>query len=102
MTHEIQHKPQDRLLVPIAAISNNCDFLLGLNRPVKVEFSDDTLGKVKFSRTIHILSEEATELMRDIYGQISLEQFLRVWWKKVPEMASLEFIYLEIEKSDEK
>jgi hypothetical protein len=63
---------------------------------VQVQLSDGTLGKVKFLRSIHILSEEAVSLIQDIYGRISLEQFLRAWWKRVPEMMSLEFIYLEI------
>ncbi len=99
MTCIILHKYQHRILLPIAAIENNIDFILGLNQNIEVICSEGEKCSVKFSHEIHVLSKEFSELLAEIYGpRVDLLYFLRTWYERCPGMSEMNFIYLELEE----
>ncbi len=98
-THNILHRYQSRLLLPIGAIENNIDFILGLNQNMEVICSEGEKCSVKFSREIYVLSKEFSELLAEIYGpRVDLLYFLRTWYERCPEINEINFIYLELEE----
>lgn len=100
MIHKIQHNKQREVLVPFFAIEKNIQFLI--NGGGKVEFSDGATGVASDVREVHILSDEANNLIQSIYGKgYTNIAFLKSWYGRIGEqLRSLVFVYFSVKWDD--
>lgn len=100
MIHKIQHNKQREVLVPFFAIEKNIQF--SINKGGKVEFSDGAIGVASDVREVHILSDEANNLIQSIYGKSYTNiAFLKSWYGRIGEhLQSLVFVYFSVKWDD--
>ena len=98
--HKIQHNKQREVLVPFFAIEKNIQFLL--DGGGKVEFSDGATGVASDVKEVHILSDEANNLIQSIYGKnYTNVAFLKSWYGRIGEqLQSLVFVYFSVKWDD--
>lgn len=95
--YNIAHAFTEELLVPWVAISDNLDFIV--ERPKKITTSDFIEANIVGRKEIHIISEEGIRIVKRLYD-IPLELYLKRWYSKYPDMVSMSFIYLKLEKTN--
>lgn len=87
------------MLVPLTAVSGNIDFLCSRDKETRLECSGGVICKVRFVKTIHVLTEEFDVLLQDIYGRRKKQDllyFLKEWYGRLEhKFSSFEFIYIE-------
>lgn len=94
----IKHNFRQEMFVPVIAIEDNYAFLR--NGKKQLITMDGVTCNVKKQETIHVLSKEAVQIILSIYGY-HLVKFLMSWYAKFPNMDSMWFVYLKLEKADE-
>lgn len=85
------------MFVPWSSISGNIAFMHGEDK--EIETADGIACAVKKYTEIHILSQEATELVSELYD-MQVMSFLRLWYKKCPWLSEMWFVYLELKKNE--
>ncbi|NCU31204.1 hypothetical protein EOM57_05410 [Candidatus Saccharibacteria bacterium] len=93
--HNVAHLFAEEMIVPWVAISNNVRF--ALDKPKHITTADFVDAKIIGRKEIHILSEEGVRVTRRLYG-IPVETLLKRWYTKYPDMTTLSFLYLKLEK----
>lgn len=91
--HNVKCKFKDTVIVPVAAISNNIDFLIYTDAKKHVRTSDDKECLVVKYEEIHICDLECD--VKSIYG-IDTWSFVKTWHKHEPCMTSMNFIKMEL------
>lgn len=92
---KVKHKFRKEIFVPWCAISNN------IRMSDIVEMSDLVQCTVIKKREVHVLSSEAAEIIQKLYN-LSAYDFIQRWYKRFPGMDSMGFIYMKLEKIEEK
>lgn len=95
--HHVKHKFRDEIILPLAAISNNVDFLIFDKAKKHVRTSDDVECVVEWWSEEHICDIEAD--IKSIYG-LDAWTYLKTWHKHEPCMTSMHFIKMKIKKYD--
>lgn len=90
--HNLRHKFRNEIIVPIAAISNNIEFLL-YDAVKHVRTSDDVECVVETWEEKHICDLE--EDVKEIYG-VEAWAFMKTWHKFEPCMTSMQFIKMKL------
>ena len=93
MIYRVLHTYKDEIFVPLLAISSNADFLFDKKKKLLVT-SDNIQAEVKHWGNVHILSDEAQELVKRLYN-IDVYSFMRKWYTSL-DMVSMEFIYARL------
>lgn len=96
---KVKHKFRKEIFVPWCAISWNID--LAMWDVKKIETSDCVACLAKKLEHVHVLSEYAKEIIKRLYN-ISAYDFIQMWYKRFPNMDSMSFIYMKLEKIEEK
>lgn len=94
---KIEHNFANEIFVPLASITSNYEFIKSKER--KVVTKDDVLCNVVKAETFHILSPEAKELVGSIYNT-GLLRFMLSWYTRFPNMDSMYFVYVKLERDD--
>lgn len=92
---KMKHKFQSEVFIPWCAISRNINFMLTKNGVL--ESIDGVKCQVKKIEEIHVLSPEAAGIIRRLY-MLNPWQFLELWYKNCPDMCSMTFLWMNIEK----
>lgn len=98
MIYKVLHTFKDEIFVPLLAISPNVDFLFDKGEKLIVA-SDNIRAKVTRFNTIHVLSDEARELIKRLYG-VDVYPFMKKWHSAL-DIASMEFVYMNLKKYEE-
>lgn len=98
MTYNLSHRFADEVFVPWAAIENNLEFIT--DKDITLATADFVDARIASRREIHILSNEASQIVWRLY-QMSVIDFLKRWYAKCPEMTSMGFMYLKLAIPDE-
>ena len=94
--HRINHSFKTEILVPVAAISNNIDFLMNDKNAIRmVKTSDNIECVVESFEEVHICTLE-TDIKR-LYGMEPWPYVMR-WYKVVPLMHSMDFVRVKLKK----
>lgn len=94
--HRINHSFKTEILVPVAAISNNIDFLVNDKSVVRmVKTSDNIECVVESFEEVHICTLEAD--IKRLYGMEPWPYIMR-WYKVAPSMHSMDFVRVKINK----
>lgn len=98
--HKIQHKKQERVLLPLIAIEKNILFLRDGGR---VQFSCGATGIAHDIEEIHMLAESTDLLVKTLYGnKHNSISFLRNWYDRLgDQLQSLVFIYFRVKIDEE-
>lgn len=96
--HRVRHRFREEMIVPIIGITNNFDFLLGKNSKKHILTADEVKCIVVDYRNDHICDLEAD--IRRIYGMEAWD-FIKRWYNNEPNMVSMEFVWMKIEKYEE-
>ena len=95
MVSKIEHKFQSEFFVPWCAIHNNIGWMIASEKGL--ETSDGKICNVKKVEHYHILSDYAEVLVKRLYG-VTVDAFIKSWYKRFPMMDSMWFIYLKVEE----
>lgn len=98
MIYRVLHTYKDEIFVPLLAISSNVDFLFDKKKRLLVT-SDNIQAEVKYWESVHILSDEAKELVKRLYN-IDVYSFMRKWYTSL-DITSMEFIYARLKKYED-
>lgn len=94
--HRINHSFRPEILVPVAAISNNIDFLVNdKNATRMVKTSDNVECVVESFEEVHICTLEKD--IKELYGMEPWPYIMR-WYKVAPAMHSMDFVRVKINK----
>lgn len=93
--HNIKHRYREEVIVPVSALSNNINFILGKQNEKRVLTADNVKCKVKKYKFVHICELE-NEIKR-LYNKEAWE-FIKMWYKVMPNIYSMEFLTLKLEK----
>jgi hypothetical protein len=94
--HRINHSFKSEIIVPVAAISNNIDFLVNdKNATRMVKTSDNVECVVDGFEEAHICTLEND--IKKMYGMEPWSYIMR-WFKVVPSMYSMEFLKIRLKK----
>lgn len=93
--HHIKHKFREVVILPIAAVSNNIDFLIFDKAKKHVKTSDDVECDVVSWSEEHICDIE--DEIKKIY-ELDAWSFIKTWHKHEPCMTSMHFIKMELRK----
>lgn len=97
--HRIHHSFKSEMLVPVAAITNNIDFLINDRTATRmVKTSDNIECIVDSFEEMHICSLE--EDIKRLYGMEPWSYVMR-WYKVLPSMCSMEFVKIKLKKYEE-
>jgi hypothetical protein len=88
---KIEHKFQKEILVPWGAISNNIEM------SKIVETSDNILCSVVKKKEVHLMSDEANEIIQRLYS-LSQWHYLILWYKKLPSISTLWLVSMELKQ----
>ena len=94
--HRILHSFKPEVIVPIAAITNNVDFIInGRDCQRLIKTSDDVECLVESFNVVHMC-----QLDDDIKRLYGMEPWLYIkrWFKVAPQMYSMEFIKIKLKK----
>lgn len=92
--HFVKHKYRDEIVVPIAAISNNIDFII-YDAKKHVQTSDDVECEVESWSEVHICDLE--DKIKELYG-LDAWAFVKTWHKHEPCMTSMSFITMKLKR----
>lgn len=95
--HNVKHRFRDTIIVPLAAISNNIDFILFDKAKKHVRTSDDVECIVTSFEEKHICDIEQD--IKDLYKREAWE-FLKTWHQFEPCMTSTQFVKLTLKKDE--
>jgi hypothetical protein len=98
MIYKVLHTFKDEIFVPLLAISSNVDFLFDKKKRLIVT-SDNIQAVVTRFDSLHILSDEARELVKRLYN-VDVYSFMRKWHSAL-DIASMEFVYMNLKKYEE-
>lgn len=98
MIYRVLHTYKDEIFVPLLAISSNVDFLFDKKKKLLVT-SDNIQAEVKYWESVHILSDEAKEIVKRMYN-IDVYAFMRKWYASL-DITSMEFIYARLKKYED-
>lgn len=93
--HNIKHRYREEVIVPVVALSNNIDFIMGEETEKRVLTADNVKCKVKKYKFVHICELE-NEIKR-LYNK-EVWDFIKMWYKVMPNIYSMEFLTLKLEK----
>lgn len=88
---KIEHKFQKEILVPWGAISNNIEM------SKIVETSDNVLCSVVKKKEVHLMSDEANEIIQRLYS-LSQWHYLILWYRKLPSISTLWLVSMELKQ----
>ena len=95
--YKIYHTFKERVVVPIAGITPNVEWILeDKEKERMVLTSDGVVTRVKSWESMNILSEEGKSLIKEIY-KMDVASFLERWYNSL-YIDSLEVLYIELEK----
>ena len=94
--HYVKHRFREEMIVPIAAISNNIDFLI-YDATKHVKTSDDVNCVVVEWSEKHICDIE--NLVLEKYERNAWD-FIKTWHKHEPCMSSMNFIVMKVKKCE--
>lgn len=97
MIYKLTHTFKPEVFVPILAIHSNCEWIMDTMKKMVVT-SDKIMARVTYEEQIHLLSQEAEEIIRTLYNTDVLS-FARRWHASMP-ITSMGFYYLRLEKYD--
>lgn len=95
LQYNVAHLFAEEIVVPWIAISNNISFMM--NKPKTIITADFVEAKIIARKEIHILSDEGIRVTKRLYG-IPVDTLLKRWYSKYPEISSLHFVYLKLER----
>lgn len=95
MIYRVLHTFKDEVFVPLLAISPNVEFFFDTKKRLMVT-SDNIQASVVTWESIHILSEEARELVKRLYDT-DVYSFMKKWHAAL-DIASMEFVYMNLKK----
>lgn len=98
MIYKVLHTFKNEIFVPLLAISSNADFLFDKKKRLIVT-SDNIQAVVTRFDSLHILSDEARELVKRLYN-VDVYSFMRKWHSAL-DIASMEFVYMNLKKYEE-
>lgn len=93
--HCLKHRYREELIVPITAISNGVDFILGKDSEKRMLTADNVKCRVTKYKFVPICELEND--IKRLYNKDAWD-FLKTWYKAMPNMFSLEFLVLKLEK----
>lgn len=96
--HDIKHKYKDEVIIPIVAMSNAYDFFIFSEAPKKVTTADGVKCKVTEWGEYNICDIE--EEIKRLYG-MEAWPFMKTWRSTFPQMTSMQFIKLKLEKYED-
>ena len=91
----LQHKFQEEIFIPYGAVNDQEGFFT-TDRPV-ITTQDDIIARVVERRGFNILSDEAKQTIWRLY-ELTWDRYLRLWYGRIPDMHSMYFLYLKLEK----
>lgn len=97
--HNVKHRYREEIIVPVAALSNNIDFIMDSEAEKRVLTADNVKCRVKKYKFIHVCELE-NEIKR-LYNKGAWD-FIKMWYKVVPNIYSMEFLVIKLEKINAK
>ena len=97
--YDIAHIYMEEIFVPVCAIQNNVEFLM-IDGNKTVRTADGALSEVVQWQEYHILSEEASMIIKRIY-KIGMELFFRTWYKRNSDTLGVKFLYLKLKRIED-
>jgi len=97
--NEIAHAYREEIIIPLCAMKNNVDFLLE-NGKKTIVTTDEIVSDLISYKEIHILSDEAKELVGRLY-RMSVFSFIKLWYKKYGDIIKMTFLYLKLKKKED-
>lgn len=95
MIYKVLHTFKGEIFVPLLAISPNVEFFFDKKKRLVVT-SDNIQASVVRFQSVHILSDEARELIKRLYN-VDVYWFMRKWYSSL-DITSMEFIYMNLNK----
>lgn len=94
--HRVLHSFKEEIIVPIAAITNNVDFVIGGKDCVRMMKTSDNVECVVDSfEEMHMCKLE--DDIKRLYGMDPWPYVMR-WYKVAPHMHSMEFYKIKLKK----
>ena len=97
MIYKVLHTFKDEIFVPLLAISPNVEFLFDKMKRLIIT-SDNLQATVSIWKSLHILSDEAREIVARLY-KTDVYSFMRRWYSSL-DITSMQFVYMSIKKYD--
>ena len=97
MIYKILHTFREEVFIPILALSPNLAFVDDKKKKLVIT-SDNVRADVASWQSVHILSDEARELVKRLYNA-DIYPFMRKWYSAL-DISSMEFIYMNLTKCD--
>lgn len=94
--HSIKHNFRPVMYCPLAAVSNNCNFVLS-NGDKYITTADGIRCKVVSWSEKHICDLE--EEIKKAYG-VDAWTFCKKWHKSIPQFDSMHFLIINVEKEE--
>lgn len=92
--HRVRHSFKPEIIVPIAAITNNIDFLL-CKCEKRILTTDGVECVAELHEEIHMCKLE--DDVKRLYG-MEMWPFVLRWYKVEPNMSSMEFVKIKLKK----
>lgn len=92
--HRVRHSFKSEIIVPIAAITNNIDFLL-CKCEKRVKTTDNIECVVESHEEIHMC--KLADDVKRLYG-MDMWAFIMRWYGVEPNMSSMEFVKIKLKK----
>lgn len=97
--HDIKHKYKDEVIIPIVAMNNAYDFFIFSESAKRVVTADGVKCNVVEWGEYNIcdIEDEITRLYN-----MDAWSFMKVWRNSFPQMTSMQFIKMKLEKYEDK
>jgi hypothetical protein len=95
MIYKVLHTFKDEIFVPLLAISPNVSFFFDKKKRLVVT-SDNIQASVVRFESMHILSDDARDLVQRLYN-VDVYSFMRKWYSSL-DITSMEFVYMILKK----
>lgn len=93
---KIAHRYSEEAFVPFASIEDS--YALFREKVLRLECSCNTEASIVQYREIHILSEDAQDLISRLYN-MSVLDFMKLWYNKLDgAIDSMSFLYLQLQR----
>lgn len=86
---------RNEMFVPWCSVHDNITLMMASEKLIVT--SDDKTCKVEKIKHIHVLSDDALEIIKRLYS-VSVDAFIQSWYKRFPMMDSMWFIYFKVEE----
>lgn len=98
--YAIQHSFKKEVIIPIAALYNNFDFFYNNKEEFKlVKTSDGYTCVVKKHDLVHICNLE--DKIKQLYN-LNIWDYIKKWHNACPQMDSMYFLVMRLEKMNER